>query len=106
MYFFAPPLSRSLDADFQKTKRILFRFIPFFLLIVFAFVLSLWYFKDDIKAAQNLAEYITGQKKGPNGGGGDDGDKDGYDEKNGLLEKGSKDKDGNDGKGGTKDGDD
>ena len=104
MYFFAPPLARSIDSDFQKTKRIFFRFIPFLILIVLAFILSLWYFKDEIKAAQSLAEYVTGQKDGNGGGGDENGNEKGqYDEKNGLLEKGNHgDKEGGDNPGGKK----
>ncbi len=99
MYFVAPTLSDTLEMDFKKSTRVLLRFLISLILIIASFLISNYFFKDQLTAAQNLMNYNNlGNGKGP---GGDKKDKNGYDEKNGLLERGGKgDKEGDGGDGG------
>ncbi len=98
MMFIAPPLSESIDMDFKKSTKNLVRAFAFLLLVFFAFLTANYFLEDKFKAT----ELIWGEKDGhgePKEG--DKGDKKkGYNEKDGLLEKGNKD--GKGGKGGQK----
>ncbi|HET6991669.1 MAG TPA: hypothetical protein VFJ43_10115, partial [Bacteroidia bacterium] len=106
MLYMAPALSDLINLDLKKSGKVLFRTLAFLVLIFGAFIFARYQSDDLIKAS----EKYFGEKPGPWDGGKDGdhgkGKRKGYDERNGLLERGNKDKDGKDGKGGNKPGDD
>lgn len=111
MLFIAPSLSESMDLDLKKSGK-KFGFALFFLGLV---VLAYWGAFELTEKDRNTRERILGEKGLLPGNKGEDGKekKEGYNEKDGLLERGDKDgkgkggkKPGDDGEGGNKPGED
>jgi transglutaminase-like putative cysteine protease len=104
MLFIAPPLSESIDLDVKRSGKNLGRAVLFLGLVFLAFWGAREWLSDPFKAT----EKIIGEKgeHGPRDGDeeGDGDKKKGYNEKDGLLERGKKD--GKGGKGGKEPGDD
>lgn len=97
MLFIAPPLSESIDLDWERSLKKL-GFALFFLGMVF---LAYWLSFDKAEDKRKATEKIWGDKA-LNGDGREKGEgekkKKGYNEKDGLLERGNKDGKGKDGK--------
>lgn len=108
MLFIAPPLSESINLDFRKSGRQFLRLLAFCAVIFTAYYFAFDLVEDEFKSTEKLIGEKGGH--GPDDGGDEDGGrKKGYNERDGLLErgnKGRKGKDGQDGKGGKESGDD
>ncbi len=80
MLFLTPLLSSPIELNFKKSGRLLVRMGLFILLILFAFIITESLFKGQLKAVEKeLASRGAKNKEGASG--------DGYDERNGLMEK-------------------
>lgn len=101
MLFLAPQLMNAQDWNGKKLLRWSSLVILFVVLTSSVFYLVEEYFRSDLELNEKIIEARKGDKDGKNGDGDENGMGQGYNEKNGLLERG----DGDEGGQGNEDGD-
>jgi transglutaminase-like putative cysteine protease len=84
MLFLTPLLSTSIELNWKKSGKLAIRFLAFLLLIFFTLIIINSLLKGQVTAIEKelTARGAKNDKEGPDGSGGD-----GYDERNGLMEK-------------------
>lgn len=84
MLFLSPLLTERIEIDFKRSRKFVIRLVLFALLILFAFIVTENLFRGQMKAVEK--ELAARGAKGNNNGGGSNKD-DGYDDRNGLMDK-------------------
>ncbi len=86
MLFLSPLLTERIEINFKKSRKFLLRVGLFALLILLAFIITTQLFRGDLKAVEK--ELAARGAKGNNADGSkSDKNNDGYDDRNGLMEK-------------------